>query len=97
MKPKELPIPPAVLSDQVARELLRAWDAHEMLHVSMPTAVWDDPAECGIFLVDLAKHVARAYHLADGRPIDETLARIKEGFDAEWDGATDEPTGHLID
>jgi hypothetical protein len=44
-------------------------------------------------LVDLAKHVANAYEQVDGRDRDETLARIKAGFDAEWDHATDEPTG----
>jgi hypothetical protein len=48
-----------------------------------------------MFLVDLAKHVANAYEQTEGRDYSETLARIRIGFDAEWDAPTDEPSGHI--
>jgi hypothetical protein len=46
-------------------------------------------------LVDLAKHVALAYHELNDMPVADALKRIKDGFDAEWDTATDEPSGSL--
>jgi hypothetical protein len=57
---------------------------------------WRDPAAWGIMLVDLARHVASAYQQLEGRKLDDTLARIKEGFDAEWGYPTDNVTGRVI-
>jgi hypothetical protein len=42
-------------------------------------------------LVDLAKLVASAYDRDKLLPRAKALSRIKEGFDAEWTHATDEP------
>jgi len=36
-------------------------------HISLATAVWDDPASWGIMLVDLAKHIAIAYQQTTGQ------------------------------
>lgn len=44
-----------------------------------------------MFLVDLAKHVANSYQQSEGRDFAEVLSRIKAGFDAEWNHATDTP------
>ncbi|HLJ10044.1 MAG TPA: DUF5076 domain-containing protein [Planctomycetaceae bacterium] len=93
----QLPIPPAAASDPKAIELLRVWAAHGKQHVSLPADLWDDPAAWGIMLVDLAKHVASAYQLSKGEVYANVLSRIREGFDAEWDFATDEPSGKLLD
>lgn len=41
-------------------------------------------------LVDIMKHVAKAY-ASDDRSEEEILMRIKEIFDAEWEDSTDEP------
>jgi hypothetical protein len=35
-------------------------------------------------LVDLARHVAQAYAQGEGADPAQVLARIREGFDAEW-------------
>jgi hypothetical protein len=43
-------------------------------------------------LVDLAKHIANAYARDEGLEVAGTLARIRAGFDAEWNEATDTPS-----
>jgi hypothetical protein len=97
MNPKELVIPPAVHSDPKAKELLRVWAAHGKQHVSLATLVWEDPAAWGIMVVDLCRHVALAFQQTTGRDPVEVLARIREGFDAEWEEPTDTPSGGLAD
>ena len=80
----ELPIPPAALEDLKARELVRVWAASGKQHLSLATGLWDDPAAWGVMLVDLARHVARAYEHSQGLDRERALARIREGIDAEW-------------
>ena len=91
----ELPIPPAATRDEKAVELARIWAAGGMQHVSLATGLWSDPAAWGMMLVDLARHVAAAYQQSEGREPAEVLGRIKAGFDAEWNTATDQPEGHM--
>jgi Domain of unknown function (DUF5076) len=91
----ELAVPPAAQTDPAARELVRAWAASGAQHVSLATGIWSDPAAWGMFLVDLAKHVANAYEQTEGHDYGETLARIRTGFDAEWAAPTDEPFGRI--
>lgn len=74
-------------------ELVRVWAAAGAQHVTLATGLWDDPAAWGLALVDLARHVARAYAQTQGKPPAAVLRRIREGFDAEWGNATDTPTG----
>ncbi len=47
-------------------------------------------------LADLARHIANAYAVSEGRSSSEILARIRVGLDAEWDTPTDVPTGNLL-
>ena len=96
-KPDELVIPPAAKADPKAAELLRVWAAGGGQHISVNTEAWEDPAIWGICLVDLAKLIADAYHQTRGLDSQEALARIKEGFDAEWSSPTDTPTGKVLD
>ena len=91
-----LPIPAAVHADPSARELLRAWAASGAQHVSLAAGVWADPAAWGLFLVDVARHVANAYAQAEGRDAAQVMGRIREALDAEWDAPTDEATGRLV-
>jgi hypothetical protein len=94
---RELPIPSAAESDAKAVELARVWAAGGGQHVSLATGLWNDPAAWGIMLVDLARHVADAYEQTQALDSAETLNRIKCGFDAEWESATDKPQGGLTD
>jgi hypothetical protein len=95
--PHELPIPPTAASDPKAREIARIWAACGAQHVALASGLWEDPASWGIMLVDLANHVANAYEQSAGLDRSEVLARIREGFDAEWESATDEARGGLLD
>jgi hypothetical protein len=85
----ELPIPPAALDDANARELVRVWAASGKQHLSLAAGLWSDPAAWGILLVDLARHIARAYDQAQGLERDSALVRIRKGMDAEWSDDTD--------
>jgi hypothetical protein len=92
---KELPIPPAALVDDRARELVRVWAANGAQHVSLAPQSWADPGAWGIMLVDLAKHLARAYEQSGTHSSAEALSRIRVSFDAEWSEATSKVTGRL--
>jgi len=91
----QLSVPPAAKGDVDAIEIARIWAAEGNQEGTLRPDIWDDPATWGLMLVDLARHVGKAYQELDGSDIAETLARIREGFDAEWESPTDEPTGHL--
>jgi hypothetical protein len=94
-KPKVLDFPPAVSGAQEAFEIARIWIVDGDQHVTLLPETWPDPAAWGILLVDLAKHLAIAYHQTAGRDHADTLRRIREGFEAEWENATDNPSGGL--
>jgi hypothetical protein len=88
-----LPVPPGVEQAPDAVEVLRLWVANGSQHVIVSTAQWRDPAAWGLALVDLARHIARAYEAGGGPPEADALARLREGFDAEWNVPTDNLAG----
>jgi hypothetical protein len=92
----ELAIPAKAHDDPRSVEVARIWVAGGCQHVSLKVGQWSDPAAWGIILVDLARHVASAHQQMEGRDPDDTLAKIKEGFDVEWDYPTDAVTGGVI-
>jgi hypothetical protein len=94
---RELPIPPIAASDPEAREIARIWASCGGQPVALATGLWDDPASWGIMLVDLVHHAANACEQRAGLDRSEVLAGIREGFDAEWESATDETRGGLLD
>jgi hypothetical protein len=91
----KLPIPLKTSSAEKAVEIARIWAAGGKQHVSFAAELWKDPAAWGLMLVDLARHVANAYAQREGQNPVEVLARIREGFDVEWDNPTDTPTGNI--
>lgn len=92
---RELPLPQSLNDDPRARELLRVWAAHGRQHVVVDSGAWEDPAAWGIALVDLARHIARAYGLNAHLDTDEAFKRVIAGFEAELQHHTDEPTGGI--
>ncbi len=92
---RELPIPPEALEAPRAVEVVRAWVASNDLHVSLTTGIWKDPAAWGVVLVDLAKHIARAYEQTDGPDEATSLALIRKTFDAEWENPSGEVSGSV--
>jgi hypothetical protein len=95
MTGRELVIPPIAAADPRARELIRVWAAEGSQHVSIAADSWEDPAAWGIALVDLARHISRAYEQMGKGEATAMLDRIREGFDAEWSQATDLPKGSI--
>jgi hypothetical protein len=97
--PEELQVPPNVISDHNARELIRAWAAHGGLVCSLNPTAWPEdqaPIAWGILLSDIARHVADALHQSDGLEKAEVLARIRSVFDAELDRPTAETKGKFV-
>ena len=87
----ELAIPTTLSSNRDATELVRIWSVGEegQTFVLNPLA-WDDPVAWGLLLVDLARHTSRAFAQShDDWDEAEALARIKQGFDMEWEHPTD--------
>jgi hypothetical protein len=93
----ELPVPQAVHKASEGIEILRVWVADRKQHVSLQCGIWEDPAAWGIMLVDLIKHIGRAYNQQNNINFQDTIARVKNGFDVEWENATDNPSGNIID
>jgi hypothetical protein len=83
---KELEVPPEIAANPEARELLRVWYAGEMTCALRTT--FKDPAAWGIALVDVIRHVSRAYALDDGSDPAEVQARILQGMAAELESPT---------
>jgi hypothetical protein len=87
-KLEELPIPDVVLTASKKAEMARIWIADGDQVVTLSPRLWDDPGEWGLMLVDVAKHVARAYE-SKGLRQGATLERIRAAMDAEWSSPTD--------
>jgi len=87
----EIDIPDAVLGDKKALELARIWATEEGQHIRFRSDLWEDPATWGLMLVDFAKLAAKSYAEDADWDCAVALARIKEGLDAEWESAMDEP------
>lgn len=93
----ELPVPPAAARDPNGVEAVRVWIANGDVHFSLSTGLWKDPAAWGLVLVDLARHVARAYEQEREMPAVDAAARIRVAIDAEWDSPTNDPVGGVQD
>jgi len=84
----ELPIPPQVRDAKKAMELARIWIADGDQQIILSSNLWDDPAAWGLMLVDLARHISKAYAV-QGRDESVVLERIKKAFEAEYNSPTD--------
>lgn len=89
MTARELPIPPSSQISGDAAEVLRVWiNADRSMDVSLIPA-FEDPGAWGILLVDIARHVARAYASSGEGSEEAVLEAIRELFTAEWESPTD--------
>ena len=80
MTTRELPIPPSSQFSEQATEILRVWiNANNDMDVSLIPA-FPDPATWGILLVDIARHVARAYAGEGQFGEAQSLGAIRELF-----------------
>lgn len=79
----QLRIPDPARTDARSFELLRVWVAHQDQHISIRTGVWEDAGAWGVMLADLARHIANAFEMQEGRDPLRTLDEIKAAFEAE--------------
>jgi hypothetical protein len=96
---KECIIPPEALTDPKRRELLRAWVAHQNLHVSIfiPDDWGAKPAHWGIAFTDIIRHLADAYQKQHGIAPEETIRQIREMIDTEFASPTSGVTGDFVE
>jgi len=92
---RDLAVPAEVSSDSKSSEVLRAWVANGGLICSLRPEIWDESANWGILLADVARHVADAVYELNGDDPAETLAGIRDYFNRELINPTDEPNGHF--
>ena len=92
--PGELKIPPSASANRRAQEILRVWSSGAHQEFVIKHDIWDDPAAWGLLLVDLARHVSRAFQ-ERGHDKDAVYRRILEGFRVEAENPTDNPTGEI--
>jgi hypothetical protein len=85
---QELPRPATLDQAQRAMEIARIWIVDGDQHVVLSQNLWHDPANWGLMLADLARHVANAYE-AQGQAREGVLRRIRAAFEAEWSHPTD--------
>lgn len=85
----ELEIPNSVKECDKALELARIWIGDGNQHFTLTHNLWDDPGAWGILLIDLARHVAKAY-AEKGYDRGEVLAKVLEAMNAELSNATDQ-------
>jgi hypothetical protein len=85
-----LEAPPLAGQHPQAVEILRVWAAPGSPQQLSLRPVWKDAGAWGLLLVDVARHVAKAY-ANEGQNPQAVLARIRELFDAEWERPTDTP------
>jgi hypothetical protein len=96
---EELQIPPNVVSDSKACELIRAWAANGGLVCSLNPAAWPEdqaPIAWGILLSDVARHVADALHQTYGLEKAAVLSKMRSVFDAELDRPSAETKGNFV-
>jgi Domain of unknown function (DUF5076) len=86
--PKEQPLPPDVIGRDDATEVLRAFILDGGLSIAF-TRAFEEPDMWGLFLVDVARHAARAYAREGAYSEEEALARIIDMFEAEIARPTD--------
>ena len=79
---------PNIAGHPEAVEALRVWVVPGDGQEFSVRPVWEDPGAWGLLFVDLARHVAYAYE-QQGMSGEDTLWRIREMFDAEWNAPTD--------
>jgi hypothetical protein len=81
-----------------AVELLRAWVIDGNLHCQLNIGPADEDAAVvfAILLSDVARHVADAMQRMQGVPVAETLAKLRQHFNAELNSPTAETKGGFV-
>jgi hypothetical protein len=87
--PNELLMPPEVIGDPEAGEVMRAWIVNGGLSVSLHPSALGAVEVWGMLLVDVARHVSRAYEDMGEGTYAANLEQIQGMMDAEFARPTD--------
>ncbi len=85
----QLDVPDGVTFDPKAAEVLRAWVAGGGLTVALSPLAFERIGVWGILLVDVARHVARAWEAEGKGTFSSNLEAINQMFKAEIKKPTD--------
>lgn len=97
-KPRSDLDPPPLAASPEAKEILRLWVTPDWGQMQVSVSPnHSDPGVWGIALVDVARHVAKAYALNSGLSETQSLQRIRQALDAEWSYPTEMPEGRLTE
>jgi hypothetical protein len=94
---RELLIPEIAQADPNSFEILRVWIADKNQHCSIEVGIWEDAGAWGVFLSDLAHHIANSYEPKNELERSTILERIKLGFDLEIDAPTSDIQGKNLE
>jgi hypothetical protein len=96
---EELQIPPNVVSDHKACELIRTWTAHGGLVRSLNPGAWPEdqaPIASGILWSDVARHIADALHQSYGLEKADILTQRRGVLDSELNRPSAETKGKPV-
>jgi hypothetical protein len=96
----ELPIPPEATAHRSV-EIIRVWLANEQQHIVLKIGFWeerglDERAAWGIVIADLIHHIANAHESEYGYHSTETIAKIRQAFEAEMENPTSARLGEFV-
>jgi hypothetical protein len=80
---RELHQPEDSATAQESIEVMRAWVIDKHLQCTLSAAVFDDHAQWGVLLAELAQHISSAMHEIHGVDADATLKAIVSAFQKE--------------
>jgi len=95
--PNELPIPPDVLKNQRARELIRIWRSRGRLHYSIHPAAFKDSAAWGLLMADVLRLTVDALNEQYGFDKPGLTEAIRSRFEMEMESPTTELEGRYAD
>ncbi|MBN9063777.1 MAG: DUF5076 domain-containing protein [Rhizobiales bacterium] len=90
-------IPPDAHTAEEAHEILRGWLIDGCLQCSLLPSAFPEPFGWGIFLADVAHHVANALAESEGTDRTQALQAITRAFNVEMRTPTDHHTGEYVD
>jgi hypothetical protein len=95
---KELPVPKEVASAKRSLEFVRGWMIDQELYCSLNVGVWGkkESAFWGLFLSDVAHHIADALNKEKAWDKTKTLRAIQDSFNREIETPSDEFSGEFV-
>ncbi len=81
--------------------MIRVWLANEQQHIALNIGFWEDRgiderSAWGIVLADMIHHIANAHQSEYGHDRQESIAKIRQAFEAEMANETSERLGEFV-